>query len=103
MRLVRTLFRPARTLAAVLLLAAFSVGAAADTWHHLGEHGCAADQNGRADRCVCAGHHAAPFASQPVTQVTPVECEREAVPVAPALTPVTRAAQSAVPRAPPRG
>src|SRR5262245_10076459 len=103
MRLARLLFRSGRTLAALLLLTAFTVGAAADARHHLSEHGCAADQGGRSDHCICAGLHAAPFASEPVTQVTPVECEREILPVAPALAPVTRAAQSAAPRAPPRG
>ena len=103
MRLVRTLLRPARSLAAVLLLAAFTLGGVADARHHLSEWGCAADQGGRTDHCVCAGLHAAPFASEPVAQVTPAECEREAVPVAPALAPVTRAAPSAAPRAPPRG
>jgi hypothetical protein len=102
MRLLRALLRP-RALAAVLLLAAFTVGAAADARHHLSEHGCAADQNGRADRCMCAGLHAAPFASEPITQVTPVECEREAVPVVRGSRTGTRAAQSAAPRAPPRG
>ena len=103
MRLVRALFRPARALAAVLLLAAFAAGAAADARHHLSEHGCAADRNGRADHCVCAGLHAAPFASVAVAQVAPIECERETAPVSRALAPVSRAAQSAAPRAPPRG
>ena len=103
MRLVRTLFRSGRSLAALVLLTAFAVGAAVDARHHLSEHGCAADQGGRADHCVCAGLHAAPFASEPVAQVTPVECEREAVPDARALAPVAPAAPSAAPRAPPRG
>ena len=103
MRLLRTLFRSGRAAAAVLLLAAFSLGGAADARHHLSEHGCAADQGGRADHCVCAGLHAAPFASEAVAQATPVECGREFVPVARVLAPVARAAQAAAPRAPPRG
>lgn len=103
MRLVRTLFRSGRALAAVLLLTVFTVGAAADAHHHLSEQGCAADRSGRPDHCVCAGLHAAPFASQAVTQATPVECEREFAPAVEVLEPIVRAAHAAVPRAPPRG
>src|SRR6185369_17540721 len=72
MRLVRTLFRTGRSLAALLLLAAFTAGGVADARHHLSEQGCAADRGGRADHCVCAGLHAAPFASAAIAQVTPV-------------------------------
>lgn len=102
MRLLRTLIRSGRSLAAVLLLAAFAGGAAADTWHHLSEQGCVADRGGREDHCVCTGLHAAPFASEPVTQATPVECERTFAAVAQVLAPVTCAAHAAAPRAPPR-
>src|SRR5262245_47800820 len=101
MRLARTLFRSARALAALLLLTAFAMGGAADARHHLSERGCATDQHGREGHCVCAGLHAAPFASEAVEQATPVECAREFVPVALVLAPVVRAAQSAAPRAPP--
>jgi hypothetical protein len=103
MRLVHTLFRSGRSLAALLLLTAFTVGAAADARHHLSERGCAADRGGREDHCVCASLHAAPFASETVTQVLPVECERTVTPLAEALAPVARAATAASPRAPPRG
>jgi len=103
MRLVRTLFRSGRALAAVLLLTVFTVGAAADARHHLSEHGCAADGHGREDHCVCAGLHAAPFASEPVTPVVPVECEQHFAPIAEAPAPVARALRAAAPRAPPRG
>ena len=103
MRLLRSLFRPARAFAAVLLLAVFAAGGAAEARHHLSEQGCAADHGGRADHCVCAGLHAAPFASEAVTQATPVVCEREFAPAAEALEPVVRAAHAAAPRAPPRG
>ena len=103
MRLLRSLFRPARGLAALLLLAAFTVGGAADAWHHLSEQGCPADRGGREDHCVCASLHAAPVASEAITQATPVECEREFTPAVEALEPITRAAHGAVPRAPPRG
>ena len=103
MRLVSTLFRSGRSLAALLLLAAFTVGAAADARHHLSEQGCPADRGGRADHCVCAGLHAAPFASDAIAQVTPVECEREVTPAVEALEPIVRAAHTAAPRAPPRG
>jgi len=103
MRLVRTLFRSGRALAALLLLTAFTVGAAADARHHLSEHGCAADGPGREDHCVCAGLHAAPFASEPVTPVVPVECERLFAPIAEAPAPVARSLRAAAPRAPPRG
>jgi hypothetical protein len=102
MRLVRTLFRSGRALAALLLLTAFTVGAAADARHHLSERGCAADRGG-ADHCVCASLHAAPFASEAISQVLPVECERTVTPVAEALAPIARAAAAAAPRAPPRG
>lgn len=103
MRRLRSLFRPARAFAAVLLLAAFAVGGAADARHHLSEHGCAADRGGREDRCVCMGLHAAPFASESVAQALPVECERTFVVIAPRLAPLVRVAHAAVPRAPPRG
>jgi hypothetical protein len=103
MRLLRTLFRSGRALAALLLLTAFTVGSAADARHHLSERGCAADRGGREDHCVCASLHAAPFASETVSQVLPVECERTITPVAEALAPITRAATAAAPRAPPRG
>jgi hypothetical protein len=103
MRLVRTLFRSSRALAAVLLLAALTAGGAADARHHLSEQGCVADRGGRADHCVCASLHAAPFASEAVTQATPVMCEREFVPVARALAPAMRVAHAASPRAPPQG
>ena len=103
MRLVRTLFRSGRSLAALLLLVAFTAGGAADARHHLSEQGCAADRGGRADHCVCAGLHAAPFASDAIAQVTPVEGEREFTPAAEALEPIVRAAHAAAPRAPPRG
>jgi hypothetical protein len=103
MRLVRTLFRSGRALAAVLLLATFTVGAAADARHHLSEQGCAADRHGRADHCVCAGLHAAPFASEAATQPAPVERAREFAPIAAALAPIARAIHGAAPRAPPRG
>ena len=103
MRLLRSLFRPGRDLAALLLLAAFTVGGAADARHHLSEHGCAADRGGREDHCVCTGLHAAPFASVAVTQSTPVACEREFIPAVEALEPIIRAAHAAAPRAPPRG
>ena len=102
MRLLRTMFRSGRTLAALLLLAAFTTGGVADARHHLSEQGCAADHGGRADHCVCASLHAAPCASEAITQATPVECEREFAPAAEALEPVVRAAHAAVPRAPPR-
>jgi len=103
MRLLRTLVRSRRALGALLLLTAFAVGAAADARHHLSERGCAADHGGREVRCVCAGLHAAPFASDAIAQVTPVECEREFTPAAEALEPIVRAAHAAAPRAPPRG
>lgn len=103
MRLVRTLFRSGRALAALLLLTAFTVGAAADARHHLSEHGCAADRGGREDHCVCAGLHAAPFASEAVTEVQPIECERTFAPVTLVLAPATRARHAAAPRAPPLG
>lgn len=103
MRLLRSLFRPARGLAAVLLLAAFTVGGAADARHHLSEHGCAADQKGGSDHCVCAGLHAAPFASEAIAQAIPVACERSFAVVAPAPAPSVRVAHAAAPRAPPRG
>jgi len=103
MRLARTLFRSGRALAALFLLAAFTVGGLADARHHLSERGCAADHGGRADHCVCAGLHAAPFASEAITQATPVECEREFTPAAEALEPIVRVAHAAAPRAPPRG
>jgi len=103
MRLLRTLFRSGRALAALLLLTVFTAGAAADARHHLSEQGCAADRSGRPDHCVCASLHAAPFASESVTQVQPVECERTVTPVAEALAPIARAATAAAPRAPPRG
>jgi len=103
MRIVCTLFRSARSLAAMLLLTAFVTGSAADARHHLSERGCAADRAGGADHCVCASLHAAPFASEAITQATPVECERMVTPVAEALTPIARAAAAAAPRAPPRG
>ena len=102
MRLLRTLFRSGRTLAALLLLTAFTAGGAADVRHHLSEQGCAADRGG-SDRCICASLHAAPFASEAITQVTPIVCEREFTPAAEALEPVVRAAHAATPRAPPRG
>lgn len=103
MRLLRGLFGTRRALAALLLLAAFAVGSAADVRHHLSEQGCPADRGGRTDRCVCASLHAAPFASEAVTQATPVECERQLTPAAEALEPIVRAAHAAAPRAPPRG
>ena len=102
MRLLRTLFRSGRTLAALLLLTAFTAGGVADARHHLSEQGCAADRGG-SDRCICASLHAAPFASEAITQVTPIVCEREFTPAAEALEPVVRAAHAATPRAPPRG
>jgi len=103
MRLARTLFRSGRALAALLLLTAFTAGAAADVRHHLSEGGCAADRGGREDHCVCTGLHAAPFASEPITQATPIEGEREFAPIAAVLAPVVRAIRGAAPRAPPRG
>jgi hypothetical protein len=103
MRLLHAWFRTGRAFLATLLLTAFAVGAAADTWHHLSEQGCSADRGGREDHCVCTGLHAAPFASEPVTQVTPIECERTFVAVAQALAPVAQVSRAAVPRAPPRG
>ena len=103
MQRLRMLFRSGRALAASLLLVAFAAGAAADLRHHLSEQGCAADRGGRADHCVCASLHAAPFATEAVTQATPVMCERAFVPVARAFAPAMRAAHAASPRAPPRG
>ena len=103
MRYLRTLFRSARALAALLLLSAFTLGAAADARHHLSEQGCSGDRGGREDHCICSGLHAAPFASETVSQVLPVECERTVTPVAEAQAPIARAAAAAAPRAPPRG
>ena len=102
MRLVRTLFRSGRSLAALLLLAAFTVGAAADARHHLSEQGCPADRGG-ADHCVCASMHAAPLGSEPLAQPAPVELEREFAPTAAALAPAGRTLRGAAPRGPPRG
>ena len=103
MRLVRTLFRSGRALAALLLLTAFTVGAAADARHHLSERGCAADRGGREGHCVCAGLHGAPIASEPLAQPAPVEREREFAPIALTLAPAIGAIRGAAPRAPPRG
>jgi hypothetical protein len=103
MRLVRTLFRSGRSLAALLLLAAFTAGGVADARHHLSEQGCAADRGGRADHCVCASMHAAPLGSEPIAQPVPVEFEREFAPTAAALAPAGRTLRGAAPRGPPAG
>ena len=103
MRLVRTLFRSGRALAALLLLTAFTVGAAADARHHLSEQGCPGDRGGREDHCVCASMHAAPLGSEPIAQPAPVEPERELAPTPAALAPAGRTLRGAAPRGPPRG
>jgi hypothetical protein len=103
MRLLRMLFRYGRAAAALLLLAAFAMGAAADARHHLLDHGCDADPGGRSDHCVCAGLHAAPFASEAIAHVAPIAFERELAPASRVLAPLARAAHVAAPRAPPRG
>jgi len=102
MRLLSRLFRNGRALAALLLLTTLVVGETADARHHLSERGCAADARGREDHCVCASLHAAPLASEPVTQLAPVECESEPALVAIAIVPIARAVNAAAPRAPPR-
>ena len=103
MRLVRTLSRSGRALAALLLLTAFTVGAAADARHHLSERGCAADRGGREDHCICASLHAAPLASEPIAEPAPIEHEREFALIDAALAPAARSIRGAAPRAPPRG
>src|SRR5215510_2338983 len=101
MKRLRWLFRAGRVLSAFLLLATFLVGEVADGRHHLSAHGCAGDSPGRDDNCTCASLHAAPFASDAVTQVTPVECERQFTPIAEVLAPIARTTRGAAPRAPP--
>jgi len=64
----------------------------------------AGGEPGEGSRLVSPGEaRAAPFASEAITQVTPIVCEREFTPAAEALEPVVRAAHAATPRAPPRG
>jgi len=103
MRLLRRLFRNARALAGVLLLATLVVGEVADARHHLSERGCAADAAGRDDNCTCASLHAAPLASEPLAQPAPIEHEIAFATVTVASLPVARTACAASPRAPPRG
>ena len=103
MHLLRKLFRPGRSLTALLLLAALVAGELADARHHLSEVGCAADSGGRDDNCTCASLHAGSLAGDLPVQATPVELEREFVPTAMALAPTARAVIGAAPRAPPQG
>lgn len=103
MRLIRTLFRPGRAFAALLLLASLVAGEAADARHHLSDQGCAAEHGGRASNCACATLHAVPVASEAPVCGTPVELEREFAPIAVAPAPRARAVVGAAPRAPPQG
>lgn len=103
MHLLRTLFRPRRGLAALLLLASLLAGEVADARHHLADQGCAADTRGRDDNCTCASLHAVSLAHDVPVQAAPIELEREFALTALALPPVARAVISAAPRAPPRG
>ena len=103
MRLLRRLFRPRRSLAALLLLASLFVGQVADARHHLSDQGCPADTGGRADHCICTSMHAVSLASVAPVELAPVELERDVAPAAIALAPTACAILSAAPRAPPQG
>lgn len=103
MRLLRRLFRPGRSLAALLLLTSLLVGSAADARHHLSDQGCPADTGGRDDHCTCSSMHAVSLGSEAPAQLAPVELEREVAPAATALALIGRAVIGASPRAPPQG
>ena len=103
MHLLSRLFRPGRSLAALLLLGSLLAGQAADARHHLSDRGCPADTGGLDRHCTCASLHAVSLASEAPAALAPVELEREAARVAIAMAPLARAVISAAPRAPPQG
>jgi len=104
MRSFRVLLRPGRLVAALLLLAAFAAGSAADLRHHLDAQGCAADAapGGRDEHCTCAGLHAAPLAGHAPVLLTAVTVERGHTPLAAHEAPHRHGEAHAAPRAPPR-
>ncbi len=105
MHLLRKLFVTGRALGALVLLVTLVSGEAADTRHHLSEHGCGSETHApgeRDDNCTCAGLHAISLGDDAPEAFAPVEHPREYSPVAAAVAPRGIRGASAAPRAPPR-